>query len=119
MDIFGGTDSEELEVIEREIENNDQLTPFTFEFERKSFNPVTRRSEYGIHFKHPDGTQLIDAFEYDFRMWTIPELRDVLSEAGFEQTFVFWEDPEEENFYRLTEDEENTVHWNAFVVAKN
>jgi hypothetical protein len=122
MDIFGGTESEIIEVQEREINNNDYIAPFVYEFERKTFNPISRRATYGIHFRYPNGPQLEDAFTYDFRMWTITELRDALEEAGFSRSLVYWEDCDEEGFgngeYYQTESEDHTYNWSAYVVAQ-
>jgi len=120
MDIFGGSDSEILEVQERDIDN-DIIAPFVFEFERKSFNPIDRLAHYGIHFKYSDGTEIKDAFTYHFRMWSLTELSDLLEEAGFSKILVYWEDSDDEgfgngNFYQ-TKTEENSYNWNAYLVG--
>ncbi|MFT6070984.1 MAG: hypothetical protein ACJAT2_002833 [Bacteriovoracaceae bacterium] len=121
LDLFGGSESETPEVQERDIDNNDQILPFIFEFERKSFNPITRISNYGIHFKYPDGTELLDAFTYEFRMWSITEIRDLFKEAGFSRSVVYWEDFDEEGFgngsFYPTETEENSLNWNSYIVG--
>ena len=31
------------------------------------------------------------AFTYDWRLWSLPETRDVLADAGFRKTIVYWE----------------------------
>lgn len=121
VDIFGGSDSEIPEVQEREVDNDQFIAPFLFQFERKSFNPISRRASFGIHFIYPDGAELKDAFSYDFRMWSITEIRDLLKEAGFSKSLVYWEDFDEEGssngeFYS-TEKEENSVNWNAYIVG--
>lgn len=121
LDIFGGSDSEIPEVQERDIDNHDYIAPFLFEFERKDFNPISRIANYGIHFKYNSGEEMIDAFTYEFRMWSITEIRDLLEEAGFSSSKVFWEDCDSEgygngNFYE-TESEENSVNWNAYIVG--
>jgi hypothetical protein len=121
LDLFGGSESETPEVQEREIDNNDQILPFTFEFERKSFNPISRISNYGIHFKYKDGTEMIDAFTYEFRMWSITEIRDLFKEAGFSNSKVYWEAFDEEGFgngsFYSTEKEENSLNWNSYIVG--
>ncbi len=121
LDIFGGSDSEIPEVQERDIDNHDHIAPFLFEFERKDFNPITRIANYGIHFKYESGEEIIDAFTYEFRMWSITEIRDLLDEAGFSRVKVFWEDCDSEGFgngeFYETESEENSVNWNAYIVG--
>ncbi|MBI3544706.1 MAG: class I SAM-dependent methyltransferase, partial [Deltaproteobacteria bacterium] len=64
---------------------------FTYIWDQRSFNPVDRRALYSIHFRFPDGSIRKDVFTYDWRIWTIPEVRDALREAGFQDTAVFWE----------------------------
>lgn len=121
LDIFGGSESEIPEVQERDIDNCDYIAPFVFEFERKDFNPITRLANYGIHFKYPDGTEIIDAFKYHFRMWSITELRDLLDEAGFSKSHVYWEGFDDEGYgngeFHQSEVEENTYNWNAYIVG--
>jgi hypothetical protein len=36
------------------------------------------------------------AFTYTWRLWTLPELREVLKEAGFERVTVYWQGTDEE-----------------------
>jgi hypothetical protein len=31
------------------------------------------------------------AFSYEWRLWTLPEIREVLEEAGFQNTTVYFE----------------------------
>ena len=33
----------------------------------------------------------MDAFTYEFRMWSITEIRDLFEEAGFSKSLVYWE----------------------------
>ena len=44
-----------------------------------------------IHFAFPDGSRLKKAFTYDWRLWTLPEIRELLDEAGFSRITVYWE----------------------------
>lgn len=30
-------------------------------------------------------------FKYDWRMWSIPEIKEIMKEVGFKQTKVYWE----------------------------
>jgi hypothetical protein len=32
------------------------------------------------------------AFSYQWRLWTLPEIRELLAEAGFSRSTVYWED---------------------------
>ena len=44
-----------------------------------------------IHFRFPDGSRMNRAFSYHWRLWTLPELRELLLEAGFRSATVYWE----------------------------
>jgi hypothetical protein len=48
-----------------------------------------------IHYVFPDNSRLEKAFSYDWRLWTLPEIRELLSEAGFANTTVYWEGTDE------------------------
>ncbi|MCA9311540.1 MAG: class I SAM-dependent methyltransferase [Phycisphaerales bacterium] len=52
-------------------------------------DPLTGRVRNRIHFELPDGTRMEGAFRYDWRLWTVPELRDAMAEAGFPSTSVY------------------------------
>lgn len=87
-------------------------------WDQNSFNPITHDARYMIHFKLPDGTRMENAFVYDWRLWTIPEVRDALAEAGFEESCVFWEtllNGKGTDEYVRTEDGDNAYSWIAYV----
>ena len=92
-DFYGGSDTmlEQEEV--RKINRH-----FTYVWDQHRFNPITGDMECRIHFKFPDGTVMRDAFIYQWRLWTLPEIRELLTEAGFEDVTVYWEgtDPDDE-----------------------
>ena len=54
-------------------------------------------------------------------MWSITELRDLLEEAGFSKSLVYWEAFDDEGYgsgeFYATESEENTYNWNAYIVG--
>lgn len=55
-------------------------------WEQRSADPLTGRVRNAMHFVLPDGRRMRDAFVYDWRLWSIPELRDAMSDAGFAST---------------------------------
>lgn len=65
--------------------------PFTYIWDQESFNPITGELVCKIHFAFPDGSRLRDAFVYDWRLWNLREVRDLLEEAGFRKATVYWE----------------------------
>ena len=59
-------------------------------------DPITHDSIFYIHFKFSDGSKMKRAFEYHWRYWSIPEVREVLSDVGFGRTDVYWDIAEDE-----------------------
>ena len=49
-----------------------------------------------IHFEFPDGSKIKKAFTYEWRLWTAPEICELLLEAGFENPVVYWEQEDED-----------------------
>ncbi|MGB5832120.1 MAG: class I SAM-dependent methyltransferase, partial [Thiohalocapsa sp.] len=83
LDAYGGYDAFREIIEEREI--NDQEGRFTYGWEQASYDPITGEMTRHIHFAFPDGSRLERAFSYTWRLWTLPEIRELLAEAGFNQ----------------------------------
>lgn len=64
---------------------------FTYVWDQHRFNPISGEMECRIHFEFPDGTKRANAFTYVWRQWTLPEVREILVEAGFGRVTVYWE----------------------------
>jgi hypothetical protein len=67
-----------------------------------------------------DGSKLKDCFEYDFRIWTLPELREALLESGFKHVWVWFpheQEDDDEPVYEETTNAENMEHWNCYIIA--
>jgi hypothetical protein len=88
-------------------------------WDQKYFNPINHDARYSIHFKFKDGTQMKDVFTYDWRLWTLPELRDVMIDAGFKSTQVYWESNHKDGTdeYLPIEDGDNPWAWISYVVG--
>ena len=86
LDVVGGpsTQREKHETTRPELS-------FEYVWEQRSFDPVSYRAEFAIHFRFVDQSELRDAFVYDWRLWTLPELHDLLETAGFSDVTVYWE----------------------------
>ncbi len=93
---------------------------FVYTWHQKSFDPITHDAQYSIHFKLPNGRVMLDQFVYDWRLWTIPEVRDALSEAGFKKTMVYWETAHKgkgTGEYVHMEQGDNSFAWVAYVIG--
>ncbi len=64
---------------------------FVYYWQQYDYDPVYNTAHCAIHFK-PNGRRKIkDAFTYDWRIWTIAEIRELTAEAGFRRSHVYWE----------------------------
>lgn len=116
VDIYGGTD------VPKRDHNRINHGDFIYEWEQASFDVLTHHLVCHIHFELRDGTQMRKAFTYDWRWWTIPEIRELMLEAGFSDVHVFWERTDDEGdgtgvFYRPKRMDNDEVWW-TFMVAE-
>ena len=75
-----------------------------------------------IHFKFPDKSKMKRAFTYDWRLWTLPELQELMLEAGFARADVYlegWDDEEDEadGIFRRRKHFDNMAGWVGYVVG--
>lgn len=117
LDVFGGWESMSQETNRRKVPEG-----FIYRWEQRSFDPLTHHITCAICFEFSDGSRLEDAFTYDWRLWTCPELRDALYEAKFSKVHLMWErtDAEGEGTGRFYEPKtvENQESWWTYVVAE-
>ena len=92
---------------------------FTYVWDQDSFDPITHDVVNHIHFEFKDGTRLEKAFTYEWRFWTLPEIKELLLEAGFSDVTVYWDQAEvgEDEDYRPSSRAENQPGWLAYLVA--
>jgi SAM-dependent methyltransferase len=67
-----------------------RLQGFTFVWEQGGINPIDHTAVNYIHFQFANGSCLKRAFTYRWRLWTLPEIRELLAEAGFSRSVVYW-----------------------------
>lgn len=71
------------------------IPPFDYHWEQRRYDALSARLDCRIHFSlpNPDDPEnplrINDAFCYDWRLWTLPELRELLMEAGFAEVQVW------------------------------
>jgi len=124
LDMFGGTEC--LDELEEETEMDEVEANYIWE--HKSFNPINNDILCHIHFEFPDGSRIDKAFTYDWRLWSLQELKELLLEAGYQEVRIFWEEFEEDEedddfmegtgeFYEATV-VENQESWQVYIVAE-
>jgi len=89
LDAFGGYDA--FREMEEEREIDEDGLAFTYVWDQARFNPIDNRLLCHIHFAFTDGSRLDRAFSYDWRLWTLPEIQELLEECGFVKTTVYWQ----------------------------
>ncbi|MEZ0392177.1 MAG: class I SAM-dependent methyltransferase, partial [Pseudobdellovibrionaceae bacterium] len=115
-DCFGGSQCYDA------IEEPTKHRGFTYYWDQTGFDPVSNRALFYIHFKPKGGKKVEKVFTYDWRMWSIPELREILEEVGFKKTHVYWEGTtkagEGDGIFTRTEKGESCLSWIAYIAAE-
>ncbi|MEY4546500.1 MAG: hypothetical protein RL685_2695 [Pseudomonadota bacterium] len=121
LDAYGGPYSMEA-MSEDEVERTRVKGGFTYVWDQHEINAIDHSVVNHIHFEFKDGTKLERAFTYHWRFWTLPELTELLAEAGFSRSHVYWEDEDEEGegtgVYRARKRATNAGAWVAYVIAE-
>lgn len=84
VDTYGGRDA-----FSRGESEQDLPGGVRYVWEQREADPLTARVRNAMHFVLPDGSTIRDAFVYDWRLWSVPELRDAAAEAGFARADVY------------------------------
>ncbi len=82
--------------------------------------PVDHGADLALHFRFPDGSEIHNAFRYTWRIWSLPEITDIMREAGFTDIRCHWcieDDDDEETRYELTRIGYNDPAWIACLAA--
>lgn len=117
LDAFGGYEAH------REIEERTEHDGFTYVWDQAKFDPITHDMTCMIHFEFDDGSEMKEAFVYHWRLWTLPEIKELLLEAGFARVTVYWEGTDEESnegngIYSPAEHGEADAGWISYLVAE-
>ena len=117
LDIYGGPDAMNEEEDVREIEAG-----FTYVWDQRRYHPATGDYEAHIHFRFKDGSELRSAFAYEWRLWTLPEVKDVLHDAGFRHVDSYWEGTDlagegGNGVFRRSQRGDNCPAWVTYLVA--
>jgi SAM-dependent methyltransferase len=116
VDLFGGSEAQE------EVKEKTKQKGFTYIWQQARFHPVTNFIRCHIHFKFPDGSKIKKAFTYEWRLWSAPEIRELLQEAGFRKSTVYWEGDDDDGGgngeFSPDEKGEADLAWIAYIVAE-
>lgn len=117
LDAFGGYEAA------KELTEERACDGFTYIWEQASFNPITAEMQCYIHFITDEGVCMDRAFDYRWRLWTLPEITELLTESGFAQVDVYWEGTDDEtgegnDVYTATRLGTADAGWVCYIVAQ-
>jgi SAM-dependent methyltransferase len=115
LDCFGGSNC---------YEPNEEETlhkGYSYYWDQDSYDPLTSEGKFAIHFKLKGKKKMKNVFQYDWRLWSIPELREVLKEVGFKDIHVYWEGTtkkgEGDGVFKRVDKGEDCESWIAYLAA--
>ncbi|KAL1203506.1 hypothetical protein V5N11_009867 [Cardamine amara subsp. amara] len=126
MDLYGGASAEGQLKLQRKFPN------FTYTWEQAEFDIVSRKTRISLHYHlQKQNRKIRHAFSYSWRLWSLPEIKDCMEEAGF-RAVHFWlrEMPDASEMrrtdgfgagrdikYEEVKNFQQCDAWNAYIVA--
>lgn len=95
-------------------------------WQQQDYDPITSINDYSLHYRvvrkklklDRDFNQWKnDVFRYNWRVWSIREIRELLLYAGFQSTVVFWPVDLDSEKFEIRDWAENYESWVAYVVG--
>ena len=86
LEVYGGTESMSTLTEEREVRGG-----ATYIWEQEKFSPISHHTLCHISWRFKDKSQLHRAFTYDWRLWTLPEMQELMLAAGFKSVKLYFE----------------------------
>jgi len=115
LDIHGGTECHES------LEEEKECDGFDYIWDQEPYDAIGGHAIRYIHFRFDDGTEMREAFTYDWRLWSLPELKDLMLEAGFSTAQCYWEGDDGDGGgngeFEPLDKAENEVSWVAYLVG--
>lgn len=116
LDCFGGSACYD------ENEESTNMRSFIYYWHQRNFDPISNRAKFNIHFKMRGRKKIENVFTYDWRMWSMPELREILEEVGFRRVHFYWEGSnrkgEGNGVFTRVEKGEECESWIAYIAAE-
>lgn len=122
LDAYGGYEAPMVLEERRDCVDGDG-NAFVYIWDQAAFNPIDSCMTCNIHFEFADGSRIENAFSYQWRLWTLPEIREILLEAGFAKVEIYWEGTDEESnegngIYLPSEQGDADAGWVCYIVAE-
>lgn len=125
-DLYGGTSAMTPSMTHRTLRAPDG-SRVRYTWEQRSADPLTSLVENAMHFEVRSGRRvrrIANAFTYHWRLWSIPELRDAMTEAGFRSVDIYPPKPDAMDdsgaFYVSSVEDSSELgdDWVAFIAAR-
>jgi SAM-dependent methyltransferase len=114
-DCFGGSACHEPNEEETVFKN------YSYFWDQDSFDPITSETVFHIHFKRKGERKREKVFSYDWRLWSIREIRELMEEVGFKKSVVYWEGTTKsgqgDGNFNATEKGEHCDSWISYIVG--
>ena len=93
--------------MEKELQLKTRLRGFDYIWEQDGFDPLSRLIRCHITFRTRghSPTTLKHAYSYTWRLWTLPEVKDMLLDAGFSAVHVWMRRMREDGEHSSSEDD--------------
>lgn len=118
LDCFGGP-AYQLPHLDRRVNSEEK---FTYWWEVESFDAISHAMTCHLHYQRRGEPQRKKVFTYHWRMWGVPEITDILREAGF-TSVEYWSEGLDKNLegngrFRPITEEKDCKAWVCYIVAK-
>ncbi len=112
IDVTGGIDCLSEEPYESDADG------FTCVWQQSNFSPVDHSADLTLRFRFDDGSELDPPYRYRWRVWSIPELNQLLTQAGFSSTEIWWQNDDAMDVgFEITSKGRNDACWVACIAA--
>jgi SAM-dependent methyltransferase len=96
LDATGGTDVQKTIMFRRRVPastafDGTRIPEFTYVLDQETYDPETNETIFNLSFHRLGRPLYRRAFRYDYRHWQLPELKELLVEAGFRDVAVYAE----------------------------
>jgi len=127
LDLFGGPHSQEVMKEKKKIPAGTDFTgsptpAFTYVWDQAKFNAVDQSILCKIHFKGKYIQPIQNAFRYEWRLWGLQEITDLLMEVGFtsvDKYFEGWDEETEDSDgdMKIRKTYEDMMAWICYIGA--
>jgi len=91
---------------------------FTYVWRHRRFNSRRREGLYEIDFKKAGGAYYEGVFRYDWRVWSLDEVREALGRAGFRRVEVYQQTDDGARYEKIRKDPRDHC-WICYVAGIN